>query len=144
MSEKKGLVAGFKEFIAQGNVIELAVAVVIGTAFAAIVDTAVKAIIDPIIGALVPTGDLASWTIPIPGIFAEAQLGIGALISAAINFLAIALVVYLFIVRPYNGFKERAEAKRAAAAPAVDEPEALPTEQELLVQIRDLLEKQKS
>jgi len=143
MSEKKSLVAGFKEFIAQGNVIELAVAVVIGTAFAAIVDAAVKAIINPLIGAFVPSGDLSSWVIEIPGIFAPAELGIGALISAAINFLAIALVVYLFIVRPYNGLKARAEAKAAAAADVAG-VEELPTEAELLVQIRDLLEKQKA
>ncbi|MBN9213486.1 MAG: mechanosensitive ion channel protein MscL [Microbacterium sp. SCN 70-200] len=141
MAEKKGLVEGFKEFIAGGNVIELAVAVVIGAAFAAIVNAAVETIINPLIGAFVPSGDLSSWTIPIPGLFDTAELGIGALISAVINFLAIALVVYLFIVRPYNTFKERAAAK---AGVAEEEAAPLPTEQELLIQIRDLLEKQKS
>ena len=141
MAEKKGLVEGFKEFIAGGNVIELAVAVVIGATFAAIVNAAVETIINPLIGAFVPSGDLSSWTIPIPGLFDTAELGIGALISAVINFLAIALVVYLFIVRPYNTFKERAAAK---AGVAEEEAAPLPTEQELLIQIRDLLEKQKS
>lgn len=140
MAEKKGLVEGFKEFIAGGNVIELAVAVVIGTAFAAIVTAIVETIINPLIGAFVPSGDLSGWTIPIPGLFDTAELGIGALISAAINFVAIALVVYLFIVRPYNSLRERAAAKAGAVQ---DEPVA-PTQEELLAQIRDLLAQQKS
>lgn len=132
------MIRGFKEFIMQGNVIDLAVAVVIGAAFTAVVTAIVEAFINPLIGALVPSGDLASWVIEVPGIFATAKFGIGAIISAIINFVAVALVVYLALVMPMNRYKERAAAK--AGLP--EEPEALPSEAELLVQIRDLLQKQ--
>jgi large conductance mechanosensitive channel len=64
------------------------------------------------------------------------------IIGAIINFLAVALIVYFVFVMPMNHFKERAAAK-AGVTPADEEPK-LPTEQELLVQIRDLLEKQRS
>ena len=128
---------GFKQFILRGNVVELAVAVIIGAAFGAIVTALVDFIINPLIGAFVPTGDLAAWTITIPGIVADAQLGIGGIISAIINFLAIALVVYLAIVLPMNKIAER----RAAGAPAEEIP---PTTEELLAEIRDLLAEKNS
>src|SRR5690606_580064 len=102
---------GFKEFIAKGNVIDLAVAVVIGAAFGAIVTALVDAVINPLIGAFLPTGDLATWTIEIPGIFAPAEFGIGAIISAVINFVAIALVVYFALVLPMNRLKARQAAR---------------------------------
>jgi len=131
------MIRGFKEFIMQGNVIDLAVAVVIGAAFTAVVTAIVEAFINPLIGALVPSGDLASWVIEVPGIFATAKFGIGAIISAIINFVAVALVVYLCLVLPMNRIRERQAAKTAV----VEEAPAAPTEQELLIQIRDLLGK---
>jgi len=132
------MLKGFREFIAKGNVIDLAVAVVIGGAFGAVVTALVDAIINPLIGALVPTGDLASWTVAIPGIFATAEFGIGAIITALINFFAIALVVYFALVLPMNKLNARREARNAVAeeAPA-------PTQEELLTEIRDLLAKQR-
>lgn len=130
---------GFKEFIMRGSVIELAVAVVIGGAFTAIVNAFVEAIINPLIGAFVPAGDLAAWTITIPGIVTDAELGVGAIISAAINFIAIALVVYLALVMPMNKLAER----RAAKQPVEDEPAAA-TQEELLAEIRDLLAKDRA
>ncbi len=128
---------GFKEFIAKGNVIDLAVAVVIGAAFGAIVTAIVDAVINPLIGAFLPSGDLASWVIPIPGIFATAEFGIGAIISAIINFVAIALVVYFALVLPMN----RLKARQAARAGVVEEAPA-PTQEQLLTEIRDLLAQQ--
>lgn len=128
---------GFKEFILRGNVVDLAVAVIIGAAFGAIVTALVEFIINPLIGAFVPTGDLASWSITIPGIVSDAELGIGGIISAIINFIAIALVVYLAIVLPMNKIAER----RAAGAPAEDIP---PTSEDLLAEIRDLLAEKNS
>lgn len=128
---------GFKDFIMRGNVIELAVAVVIGGAFGAIVDTFVSAVINPLIGAFVPAGDLAAWTITIPGVFADAELGIGAIISGIINFIAIAAVVYFALVLPMNKLAERRAAKNPVEAEA-----AAATSEELLVEIRDLLAKQ--
>jgi large conductance mechanosensitive channel len=128
---------GFKEFVMRGNVVELAVAVVIGGAFGAIVTAFVDSIINPLLGAFVPTGDLAAWTITIPGIGDEAHLGIGALISAAINFLVIAAVIYFALVMPMNKLAER----RAAGQLPEDVP---PTQEELLTEIRDLLAAQKN
>ncbi len=137
------MIKGFREFITQGNVIDLAVAVVIGGAFGAIVTAFVDSIINPLIGALVPSGSLAGWTIRIPGIFADAQLGIGAIITAIINFVIIALVIYLVLVVPMNRYKERQAARAAAKAGPVEEVVAAPTTEELLTQIRDLLSQQK-
>jgi large conductance mechanosensitive channel len=114
---------GFKEFVMRGNVVELAVAV--------------DSIINPLLGAFVPTGDLAAWTITIPGIVDDAHLGIGALISAAINFLVIAAVIYFALVMPMNKLAER----RAAGQLPEDVP---PTQEELLTEIRDLLAAQKN
>ncbi len=135
---------GFRDFIAQGNVIDLAVAVVIGGAFGVIVTAVVDSVVNPLIGALVPSGDLKSWTIDFPGIFDEVHLGIGAIISAIINFLAIALVVYFALVLPMNKLKARQAAKLAAKSPAVAEAAPAPTTEELLGQIRDLLAAQQT
>ncbi|HJA04948.1 MAG: large conductance mechanosensitive channel protein MscL [Candidatus Microbacterium stercoravium] len=127
------MLQGFKEFVMRGNVVELAVAVVIGGAFGAIVTAFVDYIVNPLIGAFVPTGDLAAWTITIPGIVTDAELGIGGIISALINFLVIALVIYLALVMPMNKMAER----RAAKLGIVEE--IPPTSEELLIEIRDLL-----
>ncbi|MGW9114902.1 large conductance mechanosensitive channel protein MscL [Microbacterium sp. NPDC055683] len=129
------MIQGFKDFISRGNVIDLAVAVVIGAAFGAIVTAAVDNLVNPLIGAFVPSGDLATWTIEIPGLFATAQLGIGAIISAIINFLAVAAVVYFALVLPMNKLNERRQAKLGVA----EEAPAAPTQEELLAEIRDLL-----
>ncbi|WP_417562336.1 large conductance mechanosensitive channel protein MscL [Microbacterium sp.] len=136
------MLKGFKEFISQGSVIDLAVAVVIGGAFGVVIKAFVDSVINPLIGAFVPSGDLAKWVIDIPGVFATAHLGIGAILSALITFLATALVVYFALVLPMNTYKQRRAAKLAAGE--VEEEPGLPSEQELLVQIRDLLEKQKA
>lgn len=122
------MLKGFKDFIAQGNVIDLAVAVVIGAAFSAVVNVVVDQLIKPIIGLLFQADSLDGVKVGV--------IGIGAIIGAIINFLAVALVVYFVFVLPMNKYKER----QAAKNPAVDE-ETLPTEQELLIEIRDALRK---
>ena len=135
------MIKGFKEFILRGNVIDLAVAVVIGAAFSAIVAVMVEQLINPLIGAIFQVGDLSGWVIEIPTISGNtSNIGIGAIIGAIINFLAIAAIVYFVFVYPMNHLKQRAAA-RAGLSKVEDEPK-LPTEQEILVQIRDLLEKQ--
>lgn len=134
------MINGFKEFILRGNVIDLAVAVVIGAAFSAIVDTVVDALVNPLIAMFFAADSLDTAlmvTVPTLG-GGESTFAFGAIIGAIINFLAVAIVVYFAFVMPMN------KAKDAAAARAgVDEEAELPTEQELLIQIRDLLEKQK-
>ncbi len=127
------MIKGFKEFILRGNVIDLAVAVVIGAAFTLVVNAIVDGLINPII-AFVFSADSISDLMWGP-------IAIGAIVGAIINFLAVAVVVYFVFVDPMNKLKERAEAKKGVDS--TDE-ESLPTEQELLVQIRDLLSTQGS
>lgn len=137
------MIKGFKEFILRGNVIDLAVAVVIGGAFTAIVGALVDGFINPLIGVIFQLGDLSGWVWTVPTLFGgTASFGFGVIVGAIIKFLAVAVVVYFAFVFPMNHFKARAEARRGAGAEP--EPEPLPSEAELLVQIRDLLEKQKS
>jgi large conductance mechanosensitive channel len=133
---------GFKEFILRGNVIDLAVAVVIGAAFSNIVTVVVSGVINPAIGALFSTASLAkSLPVTVPSVIhgqAPAVIYFGALIAAVIQFLLVAVVVYFALVVPINFVKKRAFAKKEAGehAVAADTP---PTELELLTDIRDLL-----
>ncbi|MGB4777091.1 large conductance mechanosensitive channel protein MscL [Microbacterium sp.] len=131
------MIKGFKDFIMRGNVIDLAVAVVIGGAFTALVNALVEAIINPIIALFWKADASGNIGIPVQGLYGEVIFPIGNLLTAVITFFAVAIVVYFVFVYPMNVFKERAAAKAGVS----EEPE-LPTEQELLVQIRDLLEKQ--
>lgn len=135
------MIKGFKEFILRGNVIDLAVAVVIGAAFTAVVNAIVSAIINPLIEVFyVPNAD-GDFGPEITGLYGQTVVfPLGALLTSVISFFAVALVVYFVFVFPMNRWKARAAA-RAGVVEQNDEPK-LPTEQELLVQIRDLLERQ--
>jgi len=134
------MIKGFKDFIMRGNVIDLAVAVVIGAAFTAIVNAFVAGLINPLIGVIFQVGDLSGWVWEVPTLTGGVStFGLGTIVGALINFVAVAAIVYFVFVLPMNTFKERAAAKAGVAEPEGDK---LPTEQELLVQIRDLLEKQ--
>ena len=94
----------FKDFISKGNVIDLAVAVVIGTAFNAIVASLVDDLIMPLIGIVLGGVDFSSLAIT----FGNAQLTYGNLIQAILNFLIIAFVLFL-IVRAYNNLQKKEE-----------------------------------
>ena len=131
------MIKGFKEFILRGNVIDLAVAVVIGAAFTLIVNAIVAGIINPLIALIFQADSLETvgWTVA--GLTGnEVFFAFGSIIGAIINFLAVAVVVYFVFVYPMNKAKERAAAR---AGIAEEEASSLPTEQELLLQIRDLL-----
>ena len=137
------MIKGFKEFILRGNVIDLAVAVVIGGAFTAVVNSIVSSVITPIVGLFYEPNAAGQFGPTIVGIYGQkVTFPLGDLISALISFFAVAVVVYFVFVYPMNHLKQRAAA-RAGLSKAEDEPK-LPTEQEILVQIRDLLEKQQS
>jgi len=131
------VIKGFKDFILRGNVIDLAVAVVIGGAFTAIVNAVVSSIINPLVGLFFQADAAGNFGPTITGFYGPVVFPIGDLLSAVISFLAVALVVYFVFVLPMNKFKERMEARKGVPQ---EEP-TLPTEQELLVQIRDLLQK---
>lgn len=134
------MIQGFKEFVLRGNVIDLAVAVVIGAAFTAIVNVLVSALVNPLISLFFQADSLdTALQVVVPTLGGgSATFSFGAIIGAVINFLAVAAVVYFVFVMPMNKAKDRAAAK---AGVVEEEASALPTEQELLVQIRDLLEK---
>jgi large conductance mechanosensitive channel len=131
------VIKGFKDFILRGNVIDLAVAVVIGAAFTLIVNSLVSGLINPLIALIFQADSLDQVGFTVTGLFGnEVFFALGAIIGAIINFLAVAIVVYFVFVFPMNRAKERAAAK---AGIAEEEASSLPTEQELLLQIRDLL-----
>lgn len=135
------MIKGFREFILRGNVIDLAVAVVIGGAFTAIVNSIVSSIITPLVGLFYEPGENGEFGPTVTGIYGQpVTFPLGELVSAVISFFAVAIVVYFVFVYPMNRIKQRAAA-RAGLTEAAEEPK-LPTEQEILIQIRDLLEKQ--
>lgn len=125
------MLKGFRDFILRGNVIELAVAVIIGAAFTAIVTAISDKLIQPLIASL-GAADMGGLGFAIrPGNDAT-FLDFGAVITAVINFLIVAAVVYFVIVLPMNKFNEM----RARGQVAEEVP---PTSEELLLEIRDLL-----
>ena len=128
------LLEEFKNFALKGNVIDLAVGVIIGAAFGKIVDSLVKQIIMPLVGLLVP-GDLGylGWKIAV----GAKEIPYGLFIGELVNFIIVALALYLFIVK-FLGFVMRA--KRAAPAA----PPAPSREETLLAEIRDLLKAQRA
>ncbi|MFE5671323.1 large conductance mechanosensitive channel protein MscL [Agromyces sp. NPDC056523] len=132
------MLKGFREFILRGNVIDLAVAVVIGAAFTAVVNSIVTNIFNPLIGALFRADSLDSaMVLRIPATDgAVAEVRFGAVIGAILTFLIVAAVVYFVFVMPMNLLKEHAEARRKAGEPKPEDPE---TELTLLSEIRDLL-----
>jgi len=121
----------FREFAMRGNVIDLAVAVVIGAAFTAIVTSLVDDIIMPLVGVMLGGVDFTSFAITV----GNASITYGNFIQAIINFLIIAFILFL-IVRSINQLQERL-AKAEAEAPAA--PAELSSEERLLTEIRDLL-----
>ncbi|QCR40706.1 large conductance mechanosensitive channel protein MscL [Microbacterium sp. SGAir0570] len=132
------MIKGFRDFIMRGNVIDLAVAVVIGGAFTAVVNAIVSSIINPLVELFYQPNEEGIAGPTLTGIYGQpVPFPLGGLITAIISFFAVALVVYFVFVVPMNKWKER----QAAKAGVVEETAKLPTEQELLIQIRDLLEK---
>jgi large conductance mechanosensitive channel len=121
---------GFKDFVLRGNVVDLAVAVVIGTAFTAVVTSFKDSFLTPLIAVFGGGGQLGGvWTI------ADQKFRWGAFLSAVISFLITAAVVYFLIVLPAHRLFQR-------LARGEEPPPVGPSEIELLVEIRDLLRTQ--
>lgn len=127
--KKPSWIDEFKAFIMRGNVLDMAVGVVVGSAFTAIVTSIVENLLTPIIGLLIPDSTFAEWA---PGGF-----GIGAVINAIITFLITAFVVF-WIVKVVN----KLTAKKEEEKPAEPAAPPAPTQEELLTEIRDLLKAQ--
>jgi large conductance mechanosensitive channel len=131
---------GFKEFVLRGNVIDLAVAVVIGTAFTAVVNSIVANVFNPVIAAAFNAKDLIG-AFPIP--IGDSTIQLGTVLAAIIQFLIVAAVVYFAFVLPINHLKKLAFIKKQQPTPA-ETVKTPPTEAELLTEIRDLLAKQQT
>lgn len=119
----------FKEFIAKGNMLDLAVGIVIGAAFTGVVNSFVKDIVTPIIG-LFGNANFDAYSVELkPGV----TLNYGMFITALINFVIVAFVLFM-VVKAYNRLKrEQAQKEDAPAAPVI------PNDEKLLMEIRDIL-----
>ncbi|AYC40600.1 large conductance mechanosensitive channel protein MscL [Streptomyces griseorubiginosus] len=140
MSEKKPSVwEGFKAFLMRGNVVDLAVAVVIGAAFTNIVNSVVKGIINPLVGAI-GTKNLDHYSSCLSS-SCEGQQGItilwGSVLGATLSFVITAAVVYFLMVLPMAKYLARVEARRKAKEGTREVIEV--TELEVLKEIRDAL-----
>lgn len=122
------MIKEFKEFINQGNVVDLAIAVVLGGAFGAVIQSFVKDILMNIIAAIFGEPDFGGLTFKL----GKGVIAYGNFINAVITFLAIALALFM-VVKAMNEMNKRKKAEAAAAAPAG------PSEVELLTEIRDAL-----
>lgn len=127
-SEVRTVLKGFRDFIMRGNVLDLAVAVVIGAAFAKVIDALVTGIINPLIAAIFgkpSLNDVGNFTIN------NANFSIGVLLTALVNFLLVAAAVYFVLIVPVNKLREK----------FVTEEEAAEAEEiALLKEIRDALQ----
>ena len=147
MAEKKGFIAEFKEFIMRGNVVDMAVGVIIASAFGKITTSLVNDVAMPAIGMLIGGIDLSKLNIVLKEavldeagaeISAAVTLGIGTFITTIIDFILVALCVFIFIkvIAKMQNLRKKEEEPAVEEAPA--EPE--PTKEELLLtEIRDLL-----
>ena len=129
----KKFMTEFKEFIAKGNVMTMAVGIIIGGAFTAIINSVVADIISPIIGLILGGVDFSKLSFGV----GDAQIMIGNLINAIITFLITAVVLF-FIIKAFNKFDDM---KKKEEEPAPEEEPEVPEDIQLLSEIRDLLEK---
>ncbi len=128
------MLKGFKDFLMRGNVVELAVAVIIGTAFTAIVTAMANHLIRPLIAAIGGANVTGlAWTI-VPENRAS-TVDFAAILTAMLNFMIIAAIVYFMFVLPMQTLQER---RRRGEEPGPSEP----TDVEVLLEIRDLLRQQ--
>jgi large conductance mechanosensitive channel len=121
------MLKGFKEFLARGNIVDLSVAVVIGTAFTALVTKFTESIIQPLINRI-GAGKGSSYGILRIDIGGGQTIDLNVLVSAAINFILVAAVVYFLVVMPYNRLRKKGEVEQAQD-----------TELSLLTEIRDII-----
>ena len=152
-NKAKGFFAEFKEFISRGNVLDMAVGVIIATAFGKITTSLVNDVFMPLIGWLIGEIDLSTLNITLSpeqlaadGTVAKEAvvIGIGTFVSTVIDFVLVAFVVFLMI-KAFNAAKEKAESlkKKEEEAAAAEEPAPEPSDAvKLLTEIRDLLKKE--
>ncbi|AJD90059.1 hypothetical protein JMA_07420 [Jeotgalibacillus malaysiensis] len=127
----RNMMKEFREFAMRGNVLELAIAVVLGAAFGKIVTALVENIIMPIVGIILGGVNFSALAVTV----GNAEVTYGVFIQAVIDFIIVAFAIFLF-VKLINRFKRKEEAKEEAA-PVID------PQTELLTEIRDLLKKER-
>jgi large conductance mechanosensitive channel len=115
------MLKGFRDFILRGNVVDLAVAVVIGAAFGALVTSFVVNLITPLIAAIIGEPDFSDLHFTING----SDFTYGAFLNALISFLAIAAVVYFFVVQPLNVLMARLKPGKPVDTPTRSCPECM-------------------
>lgn len=124
----------FKQFISRGNLVEIAVGLVMAVAFGAMVTSLVENVMTPIVGAVFGQPDFSGLKVHI---WNDATIDYGSFLNALIAFLSVALAVFFFVVKPYNALRGRmARGEVAEAAPA-----ATPEDVLLLREIRDSLKR---
>jgi len=136
--KSKEFMQEFKKFAMRGNVLDLAVGVIIGGAFGKITSSLVNDVLMPFIGMFLGGVDFSSLRIRLPDFYGRGEenyMNIGLLIGAVIDFIIIAFVVFL-MVKAVNRIKDRNKREEPEAPPAPPEPSA---EEKLLAEIRDLL-----
>ncbi|HEX3542349.1 MAG TPA: large conductance mechanosensitive channel protein MscL [Acidimicrobiales bacterium] len=116
MAERRGIVSEFKDFVLRGNVLDLAIAVVIGAAFGAVVTALVKDLLTPIVAAIFGKPDFSQFLFTVN----HSQFRYGDFIDAVIAFLSVAAAVFFVIVKPVNLLTERR--KREPEADSADRP----------------------
>ena len=126
-----GLIKEFKEFAVKGNVMDMAIGVIIGGAFGKIISSLVDDILMPLIGTIIGGIDFTSLSVTI----GEADVKYGTFIQNTVDFIIVAFCIFLML-KGINNLNRKKEEPEAPAAPAG------PTQEELLAEIRDLLKKQ--
>ncbi len=154
MAKERKTLAEFKKFITRGNVVDMAVGIIVGTAFTAIVNSMVKDILMPFIGLIIGGISFVDLKIVISAATettAEVAIRYGMFIQKVIDFLIIALVVFILVriinkMRDRLDIKKKAELKAEEAKKKATPPPApvIPADVVLLTEIRDLLKSQKS
>lgn len=134
------MIKGFEDFISRGNVVDMAVGVVMGGAVTAVVTSIVENFINPLVAMIFGKPDMSDL---LKFTFNGATISFGAILTALINFLIIAVAVYFFIVLPMSKLKDMT-AKQEAAEEAAAEPSAEEVQLATLQEIRDLLKAQKN
>ncbi len=115
------MLKGFRDFILKGNVVDLAVAVVIGAAFGAVVASLVENIITPLVGAIIGEPDFGALSFTIN----DSKFGYGNVINALITFLSVAAVIYFAVVTPMNKVMDRLKPGKSVDDPVRACPECL-------------------
>nr|WP_051105526.1 large conductance mechanosensitive channel protein MscL [Parafrankia discariae] len=123
---------GFKQFLMRGNIVDLAIAVVVGTAFTAVVQSLVKNIFTPLIAAIGGEPDFSSLTFTIN----DSKFNYGTFLNDVITFIVVAAVIYFVIVLP---LAKANEMRRRGEEPEPKEEPVISDEARLLTEIRDLL-----